>query len=112
MPERRIRVVWTQAASDDLGAIVTYIAQDSPTNARRFLAKLKKKADSLKTAAERGRLVPELSRSGVLAFRELIVKPYRIMYRINGNGVTVLAVFDGRRDLEEVLLERLVRHRI
>jgi hypothetical protein len=28
---------------------------------------------------------------------------------VRGNAVVVLAVFDGRRDLEDVLLERLVR---
>jgi GrpB-like predicted nucleotidyltransferase (UPF0157 family) len=36
-------------------------------------------------------------------------RPYRIVYRISGNTVVVLAVLDGRRDLQDVLLERLVR---
>jgi len=42
-------------------------------------------------------------------WRELVVKPYRLVYRIEGDTVTVLAVFDGRRDLEDLLLERLLR---
>jgi hypothetical protein len=42
-------------------------------------------------------------------WRELIVKPYRLIYRIEGEVVNVLAVFDGHRDLEDLLLERLLR---
>ena len=38
-----------------------------------------------------------------------VVKPYRIIYRIEEDTVTVLAVLDGRRDLEDLLLERLIR---
>jgi plasmid stabilization system protein ParE len=53
--------------------------------------------------------VPELLRHGLAVWRELIVKPYRILYRIEGQTVYVLAVLDSRRDLEDLLLERLVR---
>ncbi len=42
-------------------------------------------------------------------WRELLIEPYRLIYRIEGDTVTVLALFDGRRDLEDLLLERLVR---
>ena len=42
-------------------------------------------------------------------WREPIVRPYRLVYRIEGDTVTELAVFDGRRDLEDILLERLLR---
>jgi hypothetical protein len=38
------------------------------------------------------------------------VRPYRIVYRIEGDTVTVLGVLDGRRDLEDALLERLLRN--
>jgi toxin ParE1/3/4 len=41
-------------------------------------------------------------------YRELIVKPYRLIYRVDGNDVWVIAVFDGRRDLTDVLLWRLM----
>jgi plasmid stabilization system protein ParE len=38
-----------------------------------------------------------------------VVRPYRLIYRVERDTVTVLAVFDGRRDLEDVLLDRLLR---
>jgi toxin ParE1/3/4 len=43
------------------------------------------------------------------SWREIVARPYRILYRVSGDTVTVLAAFDGRRDLEDVLLERLLR---
>ena len=43
-------------------------------------------------------------------WRELVVKPYRIVHRIRENIVMVGAVVDGRRDLEDLLLERLTRN--
>jgi plasmid stabilization system protein ParE len=88
-----------------------YIAADSPMNARNLLAKLRGRATSLDAAPMRGRVVPELARFGIRSWRELVVKPYRIVYRVAEAEVFVLAVFDGRRDLEDVLLERLVRSR-
>jgi plasmid stabilization system protein ParE len=70
---------------------------------------LQERADSLTTAAERGRLVPELRSIGVHQYRELVERPWRIVYRIEPDTVIVLAVLDGRRDLESLLLDRLVR---
>jgi toxin ParE1/3/4 len=110
MPEAPARrVEWTRAAAGDLEAIATYVAVDSPENARRLIGRLRRRAATLEATAERGRLVPELSRFGIRTFRELRVQPYRLIYRIEEHRVLVLALFDARRDLDEVLLERLVR---
>ncbi len=103
------RVLWTRTARRDLDAIVTYIATDSIENALSVLDRLQKRADSLTTAAESGRLVPELRSIGVHQYRELVERPWRIVYRIEPDSVMVLAVLDGRRELESLLLDRLVR---
>jgi toxin ParE1/3/4 len=93
----------------DLEEIVSYIAADSPINAKNVLAKLRGQAESLEVTPLRGRVVPELAQFGIRTWRELFVKPYRIIYRIAEKRVYLLAVLDGRRDLEDVLLERLLR---
>jgi plasmid stabilization system protein ParE len=56
-------------------------------------------------------VVPELARLGMRTWREIVARPYRLIYRIEGDTVNVLAVFDGRRDLEDLLFERLLRVR-
>jgi toxin ParE1/3/4 len=59
--------------------------------------------------AHRGRVVPELRELSLEPWRELLVKPYRIIYRISGPQVLIIAVLDGRRDVEDTLLRRLLR---
>jgi len=107
--ERRFRVVWAEAAVRDLEEIVAFVAEDSATSAERLLSMLRAKTASLEAVPMRGRVVPELSRFGMRSWREVVVRPFRIVYRVYGDTVTVLAVFDGRRDLEDLLLERLLR---
>jgi plasmid stabilization system protein ParE len=109
MPSRRFRVQWAEIAIRDLEEIVAFIALDSPTNAERVLERIERRASTLESTPERGRVVPELAREGMRNWREFVVKPYRLIYRIEGDTVTVLSLFDGRRDLEDLLLERLVR---
>jgi len=109
MADPKYRVVWAEAAARDLEEIILFVASDSPLAAERLLHKLARKAQSLGTSPLRGRIVPELLHFGIRRWRELVVRPYRLVYRVAGRMVVVLAVFDGRRDLQEILLERLVR---
>ena len=109
--EARFEVRWTEEAVRDLEEIVGHIASDSPVNARGLLGRLRRRAEALDLTPLRGRVVPELARFVIRSWRELLVKPYRIIYRVAEKEVYVLAVVDGRRELEDVLLERLVRSR-
>lgn len=109
MARSLFRVQWSETAVRDLEELVSYVAADSAATAERILKKLESRAQSLKSSPARGRVVPELVHFGIRSWRELIVRPYRIIYRIDAGTVHVLAVLDGRRDLEELLLERLIR---
>lgn len=107
--QRDREVVWTDSATRDLEEIITFVAEESHATAEHLLTKLQGKAGSLARHSFRGRVVPELLRFGMKTWRELIVHPYRVVYRVAGTTVFVLAVFDSRRDLEDLLLERLLR---
>lgn len=109
MGERRVR--WTVTARRDLDAIVVYIAEDSVENALTVLERLRERAESLKVAVGRGRVLPELKVLDVHQYREVIERPWRIVSRIEADQVLVMAVLDGRRELRSLLLERLVRSR-
>lgn len=102
------RVVWSTAALRDYEAIVDYVSErDGIEFAERLHEKLYPAIGELSLHPERCRVVPELRRLGVTVYRELVVRPYRVPFRIRGRDVVVLAVLDGRRDLEEILLRRL-----
>lgn len=101
-------IIWARVAENDLKEIIEYIAFDSPVNALRILKKINNKASSLYTMPERCRIVPELKDQGVMQYRELIVPPWRIMFRISEIKVYILSVLDSRRNIEDILLKRFV----
>ncbi len=103
-----IRVVWSDAALRDYESIIDVVVEtDGIEHAERLHRKVHPAVSRLATSPERCRVVPELRALGVTAYRELLVRPYRIPFRIHGRDVVVLAVLDGRRDLEEILVRRL-----
>ena len=87
-------VVWTDPAWDDLAAAAEYIARDSEAYAAAFVQEMKDAATSLSEMAERGQIVPEF---GDASIRELLVRPYRLVYRLNAWQVTILAIIHGAR---------------
>ena len=101
------QVTWAIGALKDFKHIIEYIANDSPSNAQQLLKKIRDKASSLSTFPERGRVVPELRTQGILQYRDLIIPPWRIIYRISGKCVYILAVFDSRQNIEDILLLKL-----
>lgn len=103
----KYRVVWSNVAANDLRNIIEYIADESPSSAFKLFKSIKKRASMLYTLPERGRIVPELRDQGILQYRELIIPPWRILYRISERHVYVLSVLDSRRNIEDILLKRL-----
>ena len=109
---KKYDVVWSNIAEIDLKNIVDYIADDSPPNALKIFKRLKQKASSLYTFPERGRIVPELRDQGILQYREFLISLWRILYRISEKSVLVLSVLDSRRNIEDILLNRLTNSKI
>ena len=101
-------VFWTQTAQKDLKKIIEYMTVDSDIQARRVYVAIKQKADNLRQMPLQGRIVPELRYHSILIYRELISSPWRIICKTEENKVWVLAVIDGRRNVEDILLERFM----
>ncbi|MBN1670265.1 MAG: type II toxin-antitoxin system RelE/ParE family toxin [Kiritimatiellae bacterium] len=100
----------TAEAQGDLLDVCLYIAEnDSPEKAEYVLDKLEATCAKLEYAPMKGHLPPELERIGVDNYREIHWKPYRLIYEIVDRDVYVHAVLDGRRDLQAVLEQRLLR---
>jgi addiction module RelE/StbE family toxin len=104
----RYEIIWTNVAENDLINIIEYISVDSPQNALEILEKIRQKASSLYTLPERGRIVPELQGQGIFQYRELVIPPWRLMYRIAEREIFVMSVIDSRQNVEDVLLNRLI----
>ena len=86
-----------------LAAVLDYCRQQG---AERVLQRIEARAATLESSPARGCVVPELTRFQMRTWRELMIRPYRLVYRIEGNTVTVLAVFHFADD-PEALNDRL-----
>ena len=101
-------VFLTSDAQADLENILSYIEiHDSKERSDYVYQGIKKAIVNLSAFPKRGRVVPELKEIGVLDYREIFFKPYRILYFIEPTDVYVIGIFDGRWDLQELLHRRL-----
>jgi plasmid stabilization system protein ParE len=87
-------IFWTDRALTDLEAIGDYIARDNPAAAERWVMKLVATAEQAASAPRAGRRVPELAREDV---REVLLRRYRIVYRLGEHRLEILTVFEGHR---------------
>ena len=106
---QHFEVLWSELAIIDAVQIVGFVAADSPLNARKLFLRLSRKVSSLRVSPSRGWIVPELAGIGIESYREVLLGPYRVIYRVDERTVYVNCILDGRRHLHELLLERLVR---
>lgn len=105
---KQYQVFWTKTAQRDLEKIIEYIFIDSTIDARRIYQDIKNKSGNLYQMPFQGRIVPELRYFGILIYPELIIPPWRLIYKIEDNKVWILAVIDERRNVEDILLNRFI----
>ncbi|MEN8148061.1 MAG: type II toxin-antitoxin system RelE/ParE family toxin [Campylobacterota bacterium] len=100
---------WTSNAKDDLLNLVEYIKRDSPTAANEVYLIIRKAAESSNFFPLKGRVVPELQKEGITIYREVIATPWRVIYKVGVDTVYILAILDSRQNVEELLLQKLLR---
>ena len=108
MSSKKFAVFWADSAQQDLADIIEYISLDSLQSAEKIFHEIKNYAMKLENFPERGRFVPELHYHNIDNYRELIMTPWRLIYRIDEKKVYVIAFIDGRRNLEDILLKRIL----
>ncbi|KJS30516.1 MAG: plasmid stabilization protein [Desulfatitalea sp. BRH_c12] len=106
---KQYQIIWAAVAQSDLKQIIDSIARESPGNALQMIGMIRKIASDLYPLPDRGRIVPELKDQGIHIYREIILPPWRINYRISDTTVFVLSVIDSRRNVEDLLLNRFVK---
>ncbi|MFA5454342.1 MAG: type II toxin-antitoxin system RelE/ParE family toxin [Sulfurimonas sp.] len=103
------KIQWTTNAKNDLLNIVEYIKNDSPSVAKEVYAKIREKAHSSDFFPLKGRVLPELQKEGITLYREVIALPWRIIYKVGSDTVYIMAILDSRQNVEELLLQKLLR---
>lgn len=87
-------LIWSPESLRDLESIRTYIAEDSPLYADLVVRRIVAAVERLRTFPESGRIVPERDARDI---REVIVAPYRVVYRLRIGVVEIATVFRASR---------------
>lgn len=91
------RLEWSPRAVEDVESIAIYIAVDSPAYAKSVVKKIVEKTRGLGKFPFTGRVVPEFDDENL---REQFAYSYRIIYRVEDEVITIVAVIHGKRLLE------------
>ncbi len=106
----KFKVIIDPKAKQDLKEILIYVTlNDSLQSASKLLDVLENTCHKLEEYPERGHVPIELRSTGIKRFLQIYYKPYRIIYEIEKDQVYIHAVLDGRRNIQEILSERLLR---
>jgi len=106
---KKCEIIWTATAKNDLDEIIEYIAQDSIKIAIEKYGNIRESVRQLVLLPNQGRAIPELLKQNIIKYHEIIISPWRLMYKVEKNTVYVMAVIDGRRNIEDILLQRQLR---
>jgi toxin ParE1/3/4 len=100
----KFRVRITRTAEKDIEEIWSFIAQDSPEEASRFIGRLEDQVATLELFPERCALIPENEMLGT-RYRHLLFGDYRSVFRVAGKTVYVLRIIHGAKLLDNSTFE-------
>jgi addiction module RelE/StbE family toxin len=101
----------SRTAKNDLKEIINYISKNNPMNALDILKRIENRINTLNHFPEGGGYVPELLKNNIKDYRQLIESPWRIIYKTDNDMVNVLLIIDSRRNVQDILMEKLITHK-
>jgi len=106
----KYKVLIDPFAKQDMKELFHYVASnDSISAAEKLLNSIEKSISRLEGYPERGHIPQELRQTGIKRYLEIHHQPYRVVYEIDKKLVYVHCILDGRRSIQEILAERLLR---
>jgi len=109
------KIEWTPDGIDSLNEILEYYKDRAGENiANNIYEKIIKEIELLELEEIKTKRTQELKDIGILDVYELVIKPWKIYYKISRDNkkVIILFVLDGRRNLEEILVSKVIDSKI
>lgn len=100
-------LIWTEPALNDLEIIAEYIALDKPDAARRYVQKVFAAVERLERFPRSGSVPPEIPH---LPYRQIVVPPCRIFYRIQKDHLFIVHVMRSEHLLKEEFFKESKRN--
>ena len=101
-------VLLLENAIKDLEVIYRSLKQRASREvALREIEGLEAACASLSENPDRGSVPHELERINTFEYRQIISKPFRIIYQVAGNNVFVFGILHGRRNIQDLIRQRI-----
>jgi toxin ParE1/3/4 len=100
------QIIWTEPALDNLNDIAEYVSVSNLQAAKQLVENLFSKVQRLEFFSESGKVPEEIS---TLNYREVVVNPCRVFYKVDQDSVYILNVLRQERDLRRFLLSAGVK---
>jgi toxin ParE1/3/4 len=94
-------LIWTEPALQDLNELAEYIALENPQAAQDLVQNVFSAIETLIDFPHSGRRPPELPET---QYREKVIMPVRVFYRVENEAVYIIHVMRSERDLRNFLL--------
>lgn len=106
---KREIVLSEPALADLLDINDYYLCEVSDRVASEIIDGLETAVNNLTEFPDMGSIPKELLPLEIRQYRQIIQKPYRIIYETFADKIVVHAILDGRRDMQSLLLQRILR---
>lgn len=102
------QIIWTEPALDNLNDIAEYVSVSNLQAAKQLVENVFSQVQRLENFPESGKVPEEIS---TLNYREVVVNPCRVFYKVEQNSVYILHVLRQERDLRRFLVSAGVTRR-
>jgi len=109
------KIEWTPDGIGSLNEILDYYHDRASENvASNIYDKILKEIELLKIEEIRTKQTPELKDIGIYDVYELTINPWKVYYKISDDNkkVFILFILDGRRNLEEILISKVIDNKL
>jgi len=109
------KIEWTTDGVESFNEILEYYNDNIGENtADSIYKKIMRKIDNLENENIKTRQCQELKDIGILDVYEIIINPWKIYYKISEDNrfVYILFILDARRNIEEVLISKVIDNKV
>jgi plasmid stabilization system protein ParE len=109
------KIEWTPDGIASFNEILEYYRDRAGENiANTIYEKIMKEVEKLEADEIKTKRTQELMDIGISDVYELVIKPWKVYYKTSGDNkkAYVLFILDGRRNLEEILMSKVIDSKI
>ena len=99
---KKPEVRWSPSADRDLGHAHEYLKRRNPLAAQRLMKSLAAAVDRLEQFPDIGAVATQLQPEGM--YRQVVLRPYMLVYRVVDGEIWILRFWDSRRDPEGLMI--------